>query len=131
DAPSRKIYCLDGETRIEVLRELEQEGSIVPEHLPAYFVDAESEKEASELVLLYSSFYSNLKEENLLDFTRMFDIDLMELSMQIEIPNIDIEHLLKIPDLDSVNKEIDTDSFLDLMEMKFAFNREIFIKVQN
>ncbi|TXK78706.1 hypothetical protein [Mesonia sp. K4-1] len=70
------IYCLDGKHRYLDLIEIEEKGIEVPEVLPATFINCKNEKEAAELVLIYSSQYAKITEQGLLDFTSKFEIDL-------------------------------------------------------
>ena len=54
-----KTWILDGHHRKRALAELEKEGFKSPSMLPANFIDCKNKKEASKLVLVYSSIYAS------------------------------------------------------------------------
>ena len=100
------MYCLDGRHRYLVLAELETEGVTVPELLPGMFVECETKKEASKLVLVFSSIYAKITQQGLADFVSLYDLDLPNMMDQITLPEFSIEQLLPPPtDLDAEPKE--------------------------
>lgn len=100
------MYCLDGRHRYLVLEELQAEGVNVPELLPGMFVECENKKEASKLVLVFSSIYAKITKEGLAEFVSLFALDLPNMLEQITLPEFSIEELLPLPtDLDAEPKE--------------------------
>src|SRR5690606_5769452 len=73
------MYCLDGKHRYDDLSALESQGVPVPEMLPATFIACENEKEAAELVLVYSSAYAKITNEGLFEFVNKYGIDIPEI----------------------------------------------------
>lgn len=53
-----KLWILDGHHRKLAMEQLEAEGYNIPDKLPANFVECKNKKEASKLVLVYSSIYA-------------------------------------------------------------------------
>lgn len=88
------LYCLDGRHRFLDLENVEKLGHVVPEFLPATFIECKSMKEAAELVLVYSSAYASITEQGLLDFVTNFDLDFP-----------DMQSILNIPDFDTISFE--------------------------
>lgn len=89
DKKSDVIYCLDGKHRTLILEELEKEGAMVPELLPATFMRCNGKREAAKLVLLYSSIYAKITEQGLFDFLKEYDFSYDEVQMTIDIPELD------------------------------------------
>lgn len=87
-----KIYCLDGFHRCKVFAELEKEGVEVPLEFTANFIDCKNKKDASKLVLIYSSIYAKVTEEGLYEFQHLQGLDFAKLIDEIEIPNIDMTY---------------------------------------
>lgn len=67
-------WILDGHHRLQALKQIEQEGTKIPNLLPASLIECENKKEASKLVLVYSSSYADITGEGLQNF--MFENDL-------------------------------------------------------
>lgn len=82
-------YCLDGRHRFLDLEKVSTSGTIVPELLPATFVDCANMKEAAELVLVYSSHYAKITQQGLLDFVSNFDLDFPDMQAMMNIPEFD------------------------------------------
>ena len=85
------IYIIDGHHRYKVLDLLEKEGVSVPKKLPCTFIECKDKKEASKLVLTYSSFYAKVQEEGLYEFLNLNDFDFESIKNEIDIPNIDFK----------------------------------------
>lgn len=83
------LYCLDGRHRCLDLSEATELGAIVPEKLPANFIDCRDIKEAAELVLVYSSAYAKITQQGLLEFVQKFDLDFPDLQGMMNIPEFD------------------------------------------
>jgi len=88
------LYCLDGRHRFLDLENVEKLGHVVPEFLPATFIECKNMKEAAELVLVYSSAYASITEQGLLDFVTNFNLDFP-----------DMQSILNIPDFDTISFE--------------------------
>ncbi len=92
DPSDQTIYCLDGRHRTLVLEELIAEGHDIPDDLPATFINCADKKEAARLVLVYSSIYARITETGLTDFAQLYDLNLEELNISLDLPGI------KLPD---------------------------------
>lgn len=82
-------YCLDGKHRYLDLNKVAESGYIVPDLLPATFIDCDSMTSAAELVLVYSSNYAKITQQGLLDFVQNFELDFPDLQSMINIPEFD------------------------------------------
>lgn len=80
------LWCLDGYHRYADLVKVEKSGVVVPEFLPATFIDCGSKEDAAELVLVYSSMYAKITRQGLHDFIEAYSIDLSEIKDIIELP---------------------------------------------
>jgi hypothetical protein len=89
------IYCLDGFHRVKVLKELKKEGHEIPDVFRADFLGCKDKKEASKLVLIYSSIYAAVTQEGLYEFTNLQDLDITSFKEEIDIPGFDINTYLK------------------------------------
>jgi hypothetical protein len=88
DPESEIIYCLDGKHRSIILHELMSEGSDIPDQLPGTFIDCADKTEAAKLVLVFSSIYARITETGLIDFQKMYSLDMEELSGIIDLPYV-------------------------------------------
>lgn len=86
-------FCLDGYHRVGALNQLQSEGVDIPAMLPATLMHCEDRKDAAGLVLVYSSMYAKITESGLLDFARMYDLNLEDLSATIDLPGMDMSIL--------------------------------------
>jgi len=94
----KEIYCLDGYHRIQTLIEMERDGLIVPEMLPATFIECVNKEHAAKLVLLYSSQYARITPGGFEDFMRQYNLDEDLMRMEISIPGItDVPRLDDLP----------------------------------
>jgi DNA modification methylase len=82
-------YCLDGRHRFLDLKYVSEQGAIVPEQLPATFIDCANIKEAAELVLVYSSNYAKITQQGLLDFVNNFDLNFPDMQSMLSISDFD------------------------------------------
>jgi len=82
----KTLWCLDGHTRIPVLKLLEDEGVDVPEKLSAVFVDCKTKQDAKKAILIYNSHYASIQQEPLFDFIQ--DLNFDEVRCEIDIPNV-------------------------------------------
>lgn len=90
DPKTEVVYCLDGKHRSTVLEEFIIEGINVPEKLPATFINCKNKKEASALVLQYSSIYARVTQQGLFDFMEAFELNFDELTTQIDLPDFSV-----------------------------------------
>lgn len=99
------LWCLDGNTRLPIFKMLEDEGEIIPQMLPANFINCKDRKEAKKAVLIYNSHYADIQQDILADF--IADLNLEDLIKEIDISGIDFDSLFppeetaeddKIPD---------------------------------
>lgn len=88
----KDLFCLDGYHRIKVFGELEREGYTIPEQFRADFIDCKNKKEASKLVLIYSSVYAKINEQSLDEFISLNELDVEELKLEIDLPEIDMNY---------------------------------------
>lgn len=95
DPKDKKIYCLDGYHRVKVLQELKKEGHEIPDTFRADFLDCKDKQEASKLILIYSSIYAKVTQEGLYEFANLYDLDISNLSEEIDIAGFDINAYLK------------------------------------
>lgn len=91
----KRLYCLDGYHRCQILRQLADEGIQVPAKFHADFLDCRSRKDAAKLVLIYSSRYARITDEGLYEFAERLNVDISEIAGEISIPDIDIEKFLE------------------------------------
>ena len=82
-------YCLDGRHRYLDLEKVIASGKVVPDELPATFINCTNMKEAAELVLVYSSSYAKITQQGLFDFVQNFDLDFPDLQTMMNIPDFD------------------------------------------
>jgi len=94
-----KTYILDGHTRVPILKMLEDEGEVIPEMLPANFIDCKNKKDAKKAVLIYNSHYANIDQDSMFDFVS--DLNLDEITSEIDISGIDFDVSI---DIDSEEK---------------------------
>lgn len=86
------LFCLDGFHRIRIFKELEKEGYTIPEEFRADFIDCKDKKEASKLVLIYSSIYAKINEQSLEEYLSLNELDIDELKLEIDLPEIDMDY---------------------------------------
>jgi hypothetical protein len=91
----KTTFCLDGFHRVKVLHELVKEGHEVPDTFRADFLNCQDKKEASKLVLIYSSVYASVTQEGLYEFASLQDLDISSMSDEIDIAGFDIDKYLK------------------------------------
>lgn len=109
------IYCLDGRHRYLDLVKVSESGALVPDMLPATFIDCDNMKEAAELVLVYSSAYAKITQQGLLEFVQNFNLDFPDMQAIMNIPEFDLiefEGLMNNDDL-SVGEKIEASSLKD------------------
>ncbi len=89
------IWCLDGFHRKLVMDHLDREG-IVPDLLPATFIDAKDFKHATELVLTFSSVFAKVTMDGLYSFIHNNDLDPTDgLLNSLDIPGLSMEEFNK------------------------------------
>jgi DNA modification methylase len=80
-----RLFCLDGKHRFLDLIKVSELGHGVPDLLPATFIDCDNEKEAAEMVLVYSSAYAKITQQGMFDFVSKFNLNLPKLIDAINI----------------------------------------------
>jgi len=95
------IWILDGHHRKMAMEELENEGYIIPNKLPAIFIDCKNKQEAAKYVLLYTSQYARILEDGLKNFLIEFNIFDKESLSEIDLPNIELNKLF----MEQINEE--------------------------
>lgn len=83
---------LDGHQRALVLSKMMKDGWELKDGLvPADRIEARDEKEAKKLILLAASQYGVVTEEGLAEFVRAGDIKIDEISLETDLPGIDMD----------------------------------------
>lgn len=116
DPKTEQLYCLDGKHRSLILEELITEGMDVPEKLPATFIDCKNKKEASKLVLQYSSIYARVTGKGLFDFMQAFELDFDELTEQIDLADFSVPRFEQQFDL--LNTSVTDEEEVDINSKK-------------
>ena len=88
-----KQFCLDGKHRWKDLLKLSESGIIIPDLLPATFIDCTDVKEAAELVLVYSSAYAKITQDGLFNFIEKFSLSLPDIKETLSLPDFDMFEL--------------------------------------
>ncbi|WP_346318199.1 hypothetical protein [Chitinophaga sp. YIM B06452] len=91
-SPEGVLYCLDGFHRAGVLREIGEEGTVVPDLLPATFIECADRQDAARLVLQYSSVYATVTESGMLDFLDAFELG-FEDTTTLSLPGLEISSM--------------------------------------
>ncbi len=102
-------YCLDGKHRTLLLEDLIKDGVDVPELLPGTFISCKDKKEASKLVLVFSSAYAKVTQQGLHDFITLNDLDWTDLKEEVSIPAFSVERFEQKFDLFDVTSGTDED----------------------
>lgn len=104
------IFILDGHHRQIVLDELAKEGIVIPDYLPANFVDCKNKKEAAKLVVIYSSFYTKVENAGLAELLKMNEIPINTKFFDgVKLPEFSLPRFSqKFFELPSFEKAIDT-----------------------
>lgn len=87
----KDTYCLDGFHRCKVMAELESEGFKISDKMPTDFLECKNKKEASKLVLIYSSIYARMSDEGLYEFLDSYKLDFDDLKLEIDLPDFDLD----------------------------------------
>lgn len=82
------IWCLDGYHRVADLKELETEGVVISEQLPANFIECKDRQEAALLVLVYSSHYAQITQEGFTSFLSEYGLEGSPLLGMLSLPEI-------------------------------------------
>jgi ParB-like chromosome segregation protein Spo0J len=84
-------YILDGHLLQKALEQVEADGTAIPTKLLAEFVRCRNLKHAKELVLVYSSIYHKVDEDQLKLYLTEADLKLSNLEQFIDIPDMHLE----------------------------------------
>jgi DNA modification methylase len=87
------LWILDGHHRQRAMQELEKEGVVIADELPANFIECRSRKDAAKLVLLYSSLYAKISQVSFTEFLEEFELAIDDVALEIDLPSFDFEKL--------------------------------------
>lgn len=93
DEKNNKLWILDGHRKQRALKELRDDGTKIPELLPACFIECKTSEQAAHLVLVYDSIYGKVNRDGLTDYMNLFNIDFDEIKDFLNIPEIDATYL--------------------------------------
>lgn len=83
---------LDGHQRVQAVKRLIDDGyELEGGMLPVALIEAKDRKEAAEKLLLINSRYATIEQDGFDWFVQDFDIDVVDMSGLLEIPEIDFE----------------------------------------
>lgn len=85
------LFCLDGFHRCRILKELEKEGYKIPQLMPADFLECNGRKEASKLVLIFSSIYARMNDEGLYQFLQKHELNFDDFKSEIDLPDFNLD----------------------------------------
>ena len=85
------LFCLDGFHRCKILEEIEKEGYKVPKLMPADFLECKNKKEASKLVLIFSSIYARMNDEGLYQFLHEQELNFDDFKLEIDLPDFNLD----------------------------------------
>jgi len=89
-------YILDGHQRINAIQSLIKQGYTLEDNqLPYIEIEAETKKQAAEMVLSYNSQYGEITSDGMLSFLEEFNLEIPELESFTNI-NLDFEKLNEI-----------------------------------
>lgn len=86
-----KIHMLDGHQRKRVLNEMKNQGEDIPDKFPCNFIEADSEKEAKEILLSFVSQYGKVTDEGLYQFSIENDFEPDFLKENFEFPGLNLD----------------------------------------
>lgn len=99
---------LDGHQRLKAVKSLIEEGyTLDGDMLPVDRIEAKNEKEAAEKLLLINSRYAKIDQGGFDLFVENFDLDIVDLSDMLDIPEVDFEDLNEDEKIIDEFKEID------------------------
>lgn len=84
---------LDGHQRLFCVRELLKQGYDIAD-IPIVDIQADTDAEAAEKLLLINSHYAKITDEGLYEFLNEHSLDIGSLAGDLELPGIDIEKFL-------------------------------------
>lgn len=123
----KKIYVIDGVHRILALRELEKEGTYkIPAKFTCNFIKCTDRKDAFEKMLVYSSQYTKVKRDGILDMVKVEGLDLPNISDALYFPNIDIS-TLPVDFQENISKQ----KIKDFYQLSYSFTEEERKQVQD
>ena len=98
---------LDGHQRIFAAKALIESGYTIG-NIPVAEIEADSKKEAGEKLLMLNSHYAKMTDDGLYEFLNDFDIDISDLTDDLELPDINLD--------DFVEGYIDEQPNIDILE---------------
>jgi hypothetical protein len=86
-------YVIDGAGRVPSLEWLEEQGHVIPARIPVSEIQAESETEAAELVMLASSHHGDVTEESAAKFAELHRLQLAAIAPMLRFQGVEIEQV--------------------------------------
>lgn len=110
---NKSLLFLDGHHRHKAMMDLDKNGLngepvLIPEMLPANFVECANEAEAAELLLTYSSVYANITEEGVADLIKLHNLDFAVINEKTNLPEINLSNIYE-----QLNKSLIAEEQLD------------------
>ena len=68
-------FIIDGHHREKALRELQDEGNVIPEELLGIWLEIEDELQAKKMVMTFNSHYADIDKYEMFDFLKDFQLD--------------------------------------------------------
>lgn len=90
---SGKEWILDGRTRKLAMLKLEETGVIIPDKLPANYIECKTRKDAAKLVLVYSSNYAKISSYGLKEYLELNDLLLRDIEKETSFSELDLDLL--------------------------------------
>lgn len=90
---NKDYWLLDGHHRLHALEQLEKDGADLESEYTCSVVDANTAKEAVEILLSYSSSHAKLDPLGVSEFIHTNDLDWTDLQNTLDLASIDLEKL--------------------------------------
>ena len=81
------IYVLNGHQRLRTVRQMEQEGYVIPP-LPIVFIEADSPEQAARKCLALTSQFGQIEHDGLYEFMHQHGIGIDELEKSFRFPEV-------------------------------------------
>jgi DNA modification methylase len=86
------VYTIDGHQRALVLKDMISDGWILADGaIPVVEIEADSEAEAKQLILLATSQYGRTNPDALYEFLHAAEIDFQQIKAYLDVPGINLE----------------------------------------
>jgi hypothetical protein len=88
----KEVKVLDAHQRLRVLRAMLADGyTLEGGKVPVAYIDAATEKEAKEKILVFASQYGRATDEGLYEFISVNNLDFATLATEVALPSINID----------------------------------------